>query len=128
MMIDQADHIADNRRRQSLIAAGGLLGALAASSCCILPLVLFGLGVSGAWIGSFTQLAAYQPYFIAATLAFLGYGYWLVYRTSTRSCTDGETCGRPLSNRIVKTSLILATILVVAALGLDFIAPLFLNS
>ena len=28
----------------------------AASSCCILPLVLFSLGVSGAWIGNFTQL------------------------------------------------------------------------
>jgi mercuric ion transport protein len=128
MTINQADHIADNRRRQSLIAAGSLLGALAASSCCILPLALFGLGVSGAWIGNFTQLSAYQPYFIAATLAFLGYGYWLVYRTSTRACTDGEACARPLSNRIVMTSFILATILVVAALGLDFIAPLFLNS
>jgi len=128
MTIDQADHIADNRRRQSLMAAGGLLGALAASSCCILPLVLFGLGVSGAWIGNFTRLAAYQPYFIAATLAFLGYGYWLVYRSSRRACAYGEGCARPLPNRIVKASLILATILVATALGLDFIAPFFLNS
>lgn len=128
MTIDQADHIADNRRRQSLMAAGGLLGALAASSCCIFPLVLFGLGVSGAWIGNFTRLSAYQPYFITATLAFLGYGYWLVYRSSTRACADGDACARPLPNHIVKTSLIVATILVVAALGLDFIAPLFLNA
>jgi len=128
MTINQADHIADNRRRQSLMAAGGLLGALAASSCCILPLALFGLGVSGAWIGNFTRLAAYQPYFLAATLACLGCGYWLVYRSSARACADSEACARPLPNRIVKTSLILATILVVAALGLDFIAPLFLNS
>jgi mercuric ion transport protein len=128
MIINQADHIADNRRRQGLVAAGGLLGALAASSCCILPLVLFGLGVSGAWIGNFTRLAAYQTYFLAATLAFLGYGYWLVYRSSTRACADGEVCARPLPNRIVKASLILATILAAAALGLDFIAPLFLNS
>src|SRR5258708_25453478 len=108
MTINQADHIADNRRRQSLIAAGGLLGAFAASSCCILPLALFGLGVSGAWIGNFTRLAPYQPWFIAATLAFLGYGYWLVYRSS-RACADGEACARPLPNRIVKTNLILPT-------------------
>jgi mercuric ion transport protein len=128
MTINQADHIGDNRRRQSLIAAGSLLGAFAASSCCMLPLLLFGLGVSGAWIGNFTQLAAYQPYFIAATFALLGYGYWLVYRSSTRVCTDAEACARPLSSRIVKTGLILATILVIAALALDFIAPLFLNS
>jgi len=32
------------------------------------------------------------------------------------------------ANRIVKTGLILATILVGAALGFDLIAPLFLNS
>lgn len=128
MTINQADHIADNRRRQGLMAAGGLLGALAASSCCILPLALFGLGVSGAWIGNFTRLAAHQPYFLAATLAFLGYGYWLVYRSSTRVCIDGEACAHPLPNPLVKTGLILATILVVAALGLDFIAPLFLDS
>jgi mercuric ion transport protein len=128
MTMNQADHIADNRRRQRQMAAGGLLGALAASSCCILPLTLFGLGVSGAWIGNFTRLAAYQPYFLAATLMFLGYGYWLVYRSSTRNCADGEACALPLPNRVVKTSLILATILVVAALGLYFIAPLFLNS
>jgi mercuric ion transport protein len=127
MTIDQDHQITDNRRRQSLMAAGGLLGALAASSCCILPLTLFGLGVSGAWIGNFTRLAPYQPCFIAATLAFLGYGYWLVYRSPARACAD-EGCARPLPNRIVKTSLILATILVVAALGLDFISPLFLNS
>jgi mercuric ion transport protein len=128
MTINEADHIADNRRRQHLMAAGGLLGALAASSCCIFPLVLFGLGVSGAWIGNFTQLAPYQPYFIAATLACLGYGYWLVYRSSRGSCADNAACARPLPNRIIKIGLVLATVLVVVALGLDFIAPLFLNS
>jgi mercuric ion transport protein len=116
------------QRGQALMATGGLLGALAASSCCILPLVLFFLGVSGAWIGNFTRLAPYQPYFIGATLLFLGCGYWLVYRSGTRACAEGETCARPLPNRIVKASLILATILVAAALGLDLVAPFLLTS
>jgi hypothetical protein len=62
-----------------LTAAGGLLAALVASSCCVLPLVLFSLGVSGAWIGNFTQLAPYQHCFIVATIGFLGTGYWLVF-------------------------------------------------
>ena len=43
--------------RVGLAAAGGILGALAASSCCILPLALFMLGISGAWIGNLTTLA-----------------------------------------------------------------------
>ena len=116
------------QRRQKLMAAGGLLGALAASSCCILPLVLFSLGVSGAWIGHFTQLAPYQPYFIAATIGCLGYGYWLVYRSSRVACASGEACARPLSNRLVQLGLIVATVLVIAAIGFDFLAPLLLNS
>ena len=116
------------RRGQKLVAAGGILGALAASSCCILPLMLFSLGVSGAWIGNFTQLAPYQPYFIAATITLLGYGYWLVYRSSKVACVDGEACARPLSNRLVMGGLIVATVLVIVAIGFDLLAPLLLNS
>ena len=114
-------------RTQRLLAAGGVLGALAASSCCIVPLVLFGLGISGAWIGNLTQLAPYQPYFLAATAVCLGYGYWLVYRSGQRACANGEVCARPLPNRIVKTGLVLATILVLGALAFDFLAPLILQ-
>jgi mercuric ion transport protein len=113
-------------RAQKLIAAGGVIGALAASSCCILPLVLFGLGVSGAWIGNLTRLAPYQPYFIAATAACLGGGYWLRYRSQKTACADGEICARPLPNRMVTMGLILATVLVIGALAFDFLAPLFL--
>jgi len=127
MTINQENRIAEVLQRQRLMAAGGVLAALAASSCCILPLVLFGLGVSGAWIGNFTRLAPYQPCFIAATIACLGYGYWLVYRSSKLACADGEACARPLPNRIVKAGLILATILVIAAPGLDFFAPLLVD-
>jgi mercuric ion transport protein len=128
MMINQQNRGAEMPRAQKVMAVGGILGALAASSCCVLPLALFSLGVSGAWIGNFTQLAPYQPYFIAATMAFLGYGYWLVYRSTTVACADGETCARPLPNRLVKTGLALATILVAVALGFEFLAPLFIAS
>ncbi|MBS0470923.1 MAG: mercury transporter MerT [Proteobacteria bacterium] len=117
----------ESRRSQTLLAAGGLLGALAASSCCILPLALFSLGIGGAWIGDFTQLAPLHPYFIAATLAFLGAGYWLVYRTSKRACAEDAACARPLPNRLVKGALIAATVLVIAALAFDWLAPRFLN-
>ena len=112
-------------RAQKLVTTGGVLGALAASSCCVMPLVLFGLGVSGAWIGNLTRLAPYQPYFLAATVACVGYGYWLLYRSRKTACTDGAICARPLSNRIVTTGLVIATVLVVAALAVDFLAPLF---
>lgn len=124
---DEFGENAGSRRAQTLMAAGGLGGALAASSCCILPVALFGLGVSGAWIGNFTQLAPYKPLFIAATAVFLGIGYWLVYRSSKLACANGTACTRPMSNRIIKAALIAATVLVIAAFGFDYVAPYLLS-
>lgn len=114
-------------RSQKLVAAGGIIGALAASSCCILPVALFSFGISGAWIGNFTQLAPYQPYFIATTLAFIGAGYWLVYRSSKRLCAEGEACARPLPNRLVKVALIAAFVIVISAWAFDYVAPYLLS-
>jgi mercuric ion transport protein len=128
-MTVKEEHVAaDSGRGQTLMAAGGLLGALAASSCCILPVVLFSLGISGAWIGNFTKLAPYQPYYLGATLLCLGTGYWLVHRASKRACAEGDACARPLPNRLVKAVLVVATVLVVAALGFDLLAPMLLKS
>jgi mercuric ion transport protein len=110
-----------------LTAIGGILGAIAASSCCLAPLALFSLGISGAWIANLTALAPYQPYFIAATLTCLGYGYWLVYRRKAVACAEGAACARPIPNHIVMTGLVLATLLVAGAIGLDLIGPYLLN-
>ena len=115
----------DERSRTRFVAAGSIVGALGASSCCILPLVLFSLGISGAWIGNLTALAPYKPYFAAATLGLLGYGYYIVYLKPNRACADGS-CARPLPNRLVKLSLWIATVLVLAALAFDYVAPLLL--
>lgn len=122
---DNLEALEREQARTRLIAGGGILGALAASTCCILPLVLFSLGISGAWIGNLTALAPYKPYFAAATLGLLGYGYYLVYVRPMRACADGS-CARPLPNRLVKLSLWIATVLVVAALAFDYVAPLLL--
>jgi mercuric ion transport protein len=132
MGVDQLSHDApagagrapaQAERRQAWLAAGGMLGALASTSCCILPLVLFSLGLGGAWIGNLTALAPYQPVFVAITLVFLGAGFWLVYRQPQPACADGEACARPLPGRIVKTSLWLATMLIAAALAFPYAAP-----
>src|SRR5882724_2471425 len=109
-------------RKAGFAAAGGVLGAVAAMSCCILPLALFALGVGGAWIGNLTALAPYQPIFIGVTLAFLATGYYLVYRKPRAACAEGEVCARPLRRRGVKLALWVATALVVAALAFPYVA------
>jgi mercuric ion transport protein len=132
---DSADHLgkplakvgAATRRAQKVVATGGILGAIAASSCCIAPLVLFSLGVSGVWIGNLTRLAPYQPYFIVVTLVCVGYGYWLVRRARQTACAEGAACSRPLPNRIVTIALVVAALLVAAAVAFDFLAPRILT-
>jgi len=111
----------------TVLAAGGLLGALAASSCCILPVVLFGLGIGGAWIGNFTQLAPYQPYFLGFAVACLGVGYWLMRRSEIAACADGQACARPLPNRVVRILLFTAALVIVAAFSFNFLAPYVLT-
>jgi mercuric ion transport protein len=112
---------------EGLVAAGGILGAIAASSCCVVPLVLFSLGAGGAWIGNLTALAPYQPIFVAITLGFLGYGYYLVYWKSRKVRAEGTACTRPLPYRIVKVALWAATLLVAAAMAFPYAAPLLLD-
>ena len=111
-----------NSTKTRWIAAGGIMGALAASSCCIVPLILFSLGISGAWVGNLTALEPYKPIFIVATLGLLGYGYWLVYQ-SPKACADGDACARPLPNRLVKSALWVSTALILIALFWNWIAP-----
>ncbi len=123
-----AGQIAPGARGTGMIAAGGVLGALAASSCCIVPLVLFTLGIGGAWIGNLTALAPYQPVFLVVTLGFLGTGYYLVYRRPKAACAEGAVCVRPAPNRFVKLALWAATALVFAAIAFPYVAPALLGA
>src|SRR3546814_2494073 len=49
-------------RRPGWFAAGGVVGALLASTGCLEPLLLLMLGVAGAWMGNLTALEPYKPY------------------------------------------------------------------
>jgi mercuric ion transport protein len=115
-------------RKQGIAAAGDLLGAIAASSCCVVPLVLFSLGVSGVWIGNLAALAPYQPIIVVVTLGFLGYGYYLVYRKPKAAHAENQACARQSPRRTVKIALWAATVLVAAAMAFPYYAPLLLDA
>ena len=110
-----------------LVAAGGVLGALAASSCCIVPLALFSLGATGAWIGNLVALAPYQPIFVTVTVGSLGTGFYLVYRRPKAATADGAPCALPIRNRIVKAALWSSVALTAAALAFPYAAPVILG-
>jgi mercuric ion transport protein len=108
-----------------LLAVGGILGALGAASCCVIPFALFLAGVSGAWIGNLTALEPYQPIFAAASLGFIGYGAWRLRRKRELACADGY-CATPQSDRIAKIGLWTAATLVVLAVSFPYATRYFL--
>lgn len=111
--------------RARLFAAGGIVGALLASSCCIAPLVLVLLGASGAWMASLTALAPYKPYFLTLAAVFLAAGFRQVYAGPKSVCAEGSDCTRPASNRMTKTVLWTATVLVLLSATVNLWAPAF---
>ena len=116
----------ESQTGQTLISIGGILGAIGAASCCLVPFTLFTLGIGGAWIGNLTALAPYQPIFAAVTLGFLVWGFYLVYRKPKVACAEGSYCAKPGAGRTAKIGLWTAAILVIVALGFPKLAPLFL--
>lgn len=112
-------------RRRGWFAAGGVVGAILASTCCIAPLLLLMLGVSGAWMGNLTALEPYKPYAAAVALVFIGLGFRQVYFKPKGACAEDSYCARPQASRITKSALWLATVLVLLALTISWWAPLF---
>jgi mercuric ion transport protein len=112
-------------RKAGLASVGGILAALAAASCCVVPFALLTLGISGAWISNLTALEPYQPVFSVITVGFLAYGFYLVYRKRKVACAEDSYCAKPSSSRVAKIGLWTATVLVAIALGFPKLAPLF---
>lgn len=107
------------------LAAGSMIGAVLASACCVGPLVLLMLGISGAWIGNLTALEPYKPVFAAAALICVGLGFRQVYFKPRILCAEGSYCARPDSTVIAKSVLWAATALVALALTINWWAPIF---
>lgn len=88
------------------VLTGGVFAGLAASLCCIGPLLSLGLG-----LGSFAAaawFAQWRPVLLAVTFLLLGLAWWLTYRRPKTDCADGA-CARP-PGKVARISLWLGTL------------------
>ncbi len=115
-------------KRRKFAASGSVIGAIVSSSCCILPLAFFSLGISGAWIGNLTALYPYKPIFVTITLAFQAFGFYMVYRKPKTACEPGSYCDAPASGRLVKAALWGSTVLIIAVLAFPYLVPFLLKT
>jgi mercuric ion transport protein len=112
------------RRWFGLAAAGSLLGGLGVTACCILPLVLFTLGVGGVWIGRLAALEAYQGVFLALAVISIASGYGFAWRRAAVAC--GQVVCRPRLGWGMHVAFVVALVLVAAGLAFPYVAPMLL--
>jgi len=105
------------------LLAGGL-AAILASACCLGPLALLALGVSGAWIGNLTALESYRPVFIVVAAAALVVAGRRIWRPQS-VCAPGEVCAVPQVRRVQKLLFGVVVALVLIALAFPYVAPWF---
>ncbi len=103
---------------------GGALAAIAASACCIGPLVLVMLGVGGAWVGNLAVLEPLRPGFLGAAVLALFFAWKKIYRPAA-VCTPGSLCAAPQTNRVYKLLFWIVVALVALAVVFPYLAPLF---
>lgn len=102
----------------------GILSAIGASICCVGPLLLLALGVSGAWIGSLTAFEPYRPIFIILTLAFLAFAFHRLY-LARRVCAPESGCANPSTLKRQRLAFWIVTVVVLGLISVPWIAPLF---
>lgn len=110
--------------------AGGVLAAIAASLCCVGPLVLVMLGVGGAWVARLTGLEAVRPLFIGLTLVFLGSAWYRLYvaapaRAAGDVCAPGDACADPRTLRRQRAVFCIVSLALAALIAVPWVAPLF---
>lgn len=99
--------------------------AIGASLCCVAPLVLISIGVSGAWMSSLTALEPYRPLFVIATATLMGIAGWRLYRRD-EDCAPGEVCANPAVKRRQRLIFWLVAIPVLVLLSFPWYAPAIL--
>ena len=104
---------------------GGVIAAVAASLCCVGPLVLVTLGIGGAWVANLAALEPFRPYFLGAAIIALFLAWKKIYRAPAAACTPGFLCALPQTNRIYKVLFWVVAVLVALALIFPYLAPLF---
>lgn len=104
--------MATSRVKGSMVA--GALAAIGASVCCVGPLVLLTLGIGGAWIAHLTALEPLRPWFIAATLLFLGLAFRRLYLLP-QVCAPGAACAEP---KVLDRQRLIFWLVALALLGL----------
>lgn len=114
-----------------IAGAGAVAGvtALAASSCCVLPMALAGLGATGAVFSSLAFLADNRPALLVGAAITLAIG-WALFLNRRRqpSCGVDGRCKKPAATGLVSALLGLGSVAVgLATVWEPYVEPALLK-
>jgi len=116
-------------KKETLLTGGSIIGALLASGCCVIPFVLFSLGVGGAWMSNLRVLEPYSLYFIIFSLALALTGLYVMKRKKiNQECSTDGYCETVVADRVRSIVLWGSIFLIGLALAWPKLLPLFLGS
>jgi mercuric ion transport protein len=104
----------------------GVLAAIVGSLCCVAPLVLLTLGISGAWISQLTALEPYRPIFIGVTAVLIILAFRQLYIVPAQ-CAPGELCANPRLQRRQRRIFWVVVMGIAALIAFPWVAPLLLT-
>src|SRR5258708_28796167 len=107
-----------------------LIAGIAASLCCILPIV-FALAGAGI-VGASAFFAAWRPYLLGITFLLLGLGFYFAYRRPKNACEPGSACEKTVTNKTGRIGLWIATVVILGITAFPYysepVANLLLNT
>jgi mercuric ion transport protein len=119
----QAENPSQKKLSLGLVAVA-VVSSIIASTCCVVPLVLVLLGITGAWMVNLTSLQAVTPVFTGITLGAFGWAGYLVFRpAATCDYPEGAACDK--NRRIMKRIYLASASFIALLLLFPFIAPYF---
>lgn len=98
-------------RAMGAVLTGSVLSGALASACCLGPLVLTVLGISGGALAH--RFEPLRPYLLVSTYGLLAGAFFLTYRPRRADCAPGDLCALPQAGRLGQVMLWFGTFLVI---------------
>lgn len=97
------------------------LGAIAASSCCVVPLAFAALGAGVSVFGTLEVLVSWRLPILVASSAWVSVAWLAWWRSRRAGCDVEASCAKPSRSWASISLLLLATVIVAVAVGWNYL-------
>ena len=108
------------------LLCSGILAAIGASGCCLLPFLALSAGIGGAWLGALTSIGS-SAHLVLLAVSLVSLGWALYFSWRPIRCRPDAACARPDVKNRQRTLVTLVSLLVVLWLLLPALLASFIS-